>query len=186
MDIFQALLDLLGTTPYDPATNPHPYPLIRASGLFVFITGLGIAIGTLREWLILPMIAVSFIVGFVVLSQTQPALLREMGTVTPLAANLVTLAYIIEGIGIGLWSAFMLPREGPSRRFILGILVIVGLHFIFFAPSMGWLMILLTAACTGWGLYSLRNPQVSIQRAYIVDGLLKMGVGVVAVVFYPI
>jgi hypothetical protein len=186
MDIFQGLLALLGTTPFDPLTNPHPYPLIRAGGLFILIMGLGISIGSLREWLILPMIGVGFGVGFLVLSQVQGPLLREMGTITNLQSTTLIFGYIFEGVGIGLWCAALLPREGPSRRFILGILVIVGLHFIFFFLSMGWLMILLTLACTGWALYALRRNTISISRAYLMDGLLKIAAGLAMVIFYPV
>jgi hypothetical protein len=46
----------MGPTDFGPVENPHPFPLVRASRLFVLIMGVGIAIGTLREWLILPMI----------------------------------------------------------------------------------------------------------------------------------
>jgi hypothetical protein len=186
VDIFNGLLALLGTTHFDPVTNPHPYPLIRAGGLFIFIMGLGIAIGTVREWLILPMIGVSFAIGFFTLSQVQPALLSDMGTLNDLQFNMIIVANIAQGLAIGLWCAFLLPKEGPTRRFILGILVIVGLHFVFFFPSMGWIMLLVALFCTGWALYTLRQEKVSISRAYLVDGLIKMLLGLGMIVFYPV
>lgn len=184
--MFEALLALLGTTPFDPVTNPHPYPLIRAGGLFIMIMGLGIAIGSVREWLILPMIGVSFGLGFFVLSQVQRPLVSDMGTLNDVQSSMVTWAYIFEGVGIGLWCALLLPREGATRRFILGILVIVGLHFIFFFPSMGWLMILLTVCCTAWAIFTMRRERISIQWAYRVDGLIKIVSGVLMVAFYPV
>lgn len=186
MEIFDWLLTLLGTTSYDPTDNPHPYPLIRAGGLFIMIMGIGITIGSLRDWLILPMIGVSFVVAFIVLSQVQPPLLRDMGTLTDFQANMVYVAYTVQGVGIGLWCAFLLPREGASRRFILGILVIVGLHFVFFYPSMGWVMLLVTLFCTAWGLYTMRRESLSINLAYRVDGLIKATLGLLMVAFYPI
>ncbi|MDX2141598.1 MAG: DUF6609 family protein [Chloroflexota bacterium] len=68
---------------------------------------------------------------------------------------------------------------------IIGILIIVGAHFLLFFPAQGWLVVVLALVCMACGWYALRNERISISAAYCGDGVIKVVSGLAMVLFYP-
>jgi len=192
--MFDWLVNLLGTTPFDAITNPHAYPMIRSGGIFlIFIhwdrhgdrldTGShGIADRGDRRGTDLRR-------GGIQCHCARPDLLDliyTLGTPTEFQNALLVIAINIAAIGIGIWSFVIHSREGVSRRFMAGLLVILNLSFLIMIPAQGWMLAVMAVLCIAWALWSLRSTEIGIHRVWLVDGLIKIAAGLVMVIFYPV
>lgn len=186
--MFDWLVNLLGTTPFDAITNPHPYPMIRSGGIFLIFIGIGMVIGSIRDHMELRIVGVGVALTFgaVVYNATALDLIYTLGTPTEFQNALLVIAINIAAIGIGIWSFVIHSREGVSRRFMAGLLVILNLSFLIMIPAQGWMLAVMAVVCIAWELWSLRSTEIRIHRVWLVDGLLKIGAGLVMVIFYPV
>jgi hypothetical protein len=186
--MFDWLINLLGTTPFDAITNPHPYPMIRSGGIFLIFIGIGMVIGAIRDHMELRIVGVGVALTFgaVVYNATALDLIYTLGTPSEFQNALLVIAVNIAAIGIGIWSFVIHGREGVSRRFMAGLLVILNLSFLIMIPAQGWVLVVMAVVCIAWALWALRRTEIGIHRVWLVDGLLKIAAGLVMVIFYPV
>lgn len=161
--------------------RPHPYPMIRGGGMFVFFIGLGITIGALlgEHRLVVPLIA-GFVLAFVTQSIFAKRLTRALGKPTRTQVVALIGAIVVEFILSGV--VFYLFRtdfaSGSSlREFWLWILLVVGCHFLLIAVAQGSWMLILGALCIFNAIVGLLLPNVSLMVFWFADGMLKMLIG---------
>jgi len=156
-------------------SGAHPFPLIRGGGLFLLLVGLSImvgAVGPRRLW-------ASFIAGVIIASAvvtlTAIRLTAPLGRPTAFQLESLIAAVLIEVIAIG-WLGSRL-RAATERQRILSILLAVGVHFFVMGPAFGPLVVLL-------GLLSVANAVAGLRAAatpwlvfWVIDGVLKAGIG---------
>jgi len=137
-------------------------------------------------------IGVALTFGAVVYNATALDLIYTLGTPTEFQNALLVIAINIAAIGIGIWSFVIHSREGVSRRFMAGLLVILNLSFLIMIPAQGWMLAVMAVLCIAWALWSpwalwsLRSTEIGIHRVWLVDGLIKIAAGLVMVIFYPV
>ncbi len=157
---------------------PHTYPLMRGGAVLFILVGLGIVVGGFgkRRWMLGWLIAgaAAAVLTMATLSITK-VIFAGLGH-PPLSH------WIIMGVGFAV--EFVLVntvvytiRDHHSRDFWLWMLVVVGAHFLIFTFSHGPLAGLLGVACIANALLGLHLKQVSYRVFWIIDGLLKIGVG---------
>jgi hypothetical protein len=154
----------------------HPYPMMPGAGLFILLVGLGIAIGgLLGEKYVVRMLIAGGVLA--ILSQiVQVRGLNNFGG-TPTRAQFYAL-YIgiaFEAALIGLVVYFI--RDRGSRRFWLWILIVVGVHFLVLAYAQGPPLLLLAVLSIANAMVGLRMTRISYLRFWVIDGLLKIGIG---------
>lgn len=185
--MFDWLVALLGPTPYDALTNPHPFPMVRTGGLFLICLGIGTVIGAFRDALFLRIIGLGLAlnIGGILYNALTLDLVYTIGTPTDFQNWTLPLAVNLVAIGWGVWSLFVLRQEGVSRRYMAGLMIILALGLLVLAPAQGWVLVLVALASIAWTLWALRGTALSINRAWLVNGLLKIVGGLVLVIFYP-
>jgi hypothetical protein len=164
----------------------HPYPLVRTAGPFLLLIGLGIFLATLlgSGLPLRPVFYVGAGLGVTALFALAPRLsfgaptrgqLWALGASIALEVALfVVLANLEQTYGL----------RGAS--FWLWTLVIVGVHFLPQAITFGPLMALLGLLCVLNAAAGLWWGQVPFTVSGIVDGLLKMGFGLVMLRAQPV
>lgn len=163
------------------ANRPHPYPAVRSGGLFLTIVGSGITVGgLLGERVTLPVFYGSFAAGFIALSFFGERLRAPLGRVTKRQGRAMLAAIILEIVLIV--AAVVVFNDdlahGQLRRFLLSILLAVGIHFFVFAIAQGPLMLLLGSLCIINAAIAWAIPTIPITVVWILDGLIKIGVGI--------
>ena len=68
-------------------------------------------------------------------------------------------------------------RPHGERTLMLGILILVGAHFVLMAPAFGPLIVLLGVLAIGNAWVGLKIPTLPLRGLWLVDGCLKVGVG---------
>lgn len=160
----------------------HPFPLIRGGGLFLICVGLGFLLGWLipRWWIAFA--GAGFALG-IVASIYGAQLPPDLGSPTQLQ---VLAFYIAIAVEIVLIIAVNLRYKPDERKQILGVLFVVGLHFVIMGVTFGPIIALLGVLVmlnAGLGWRALTH--VPIKRIGIIDSVLKIAFGVFMFVFYP-
>jgi hypothetical protein len=159
------------------ALPAHPFPLIRAGGLFLAIVGIAILLGALlprRRWLLL---AAGAALAAVVVSVAALPLSRPLGVPTRAQVATLFFAVLVEVVAIA-WVRSRL-RTHPERSVVLAVLLVVGLHFLPMGVAFGPLIAVLgvlAAANAGVGLLLFRTTPLAL--LWVLDGLLKSVTGV--------
>lgn len=190
--------------------DSHPYPLIRGGGLFLLFVGLGFLLGWMfqRRWI--PFAIGGGITGFI--ASGLSALLPSLGA--PSFAQIAGLvgSFVLE-MGLIYLAISRFQRQPASakelpevqapveelqkvqapvertlveRRLVLGILLVVGLHFLVMGIAHGPLMTTLGIASTAnalIGQYVVKK--VPLRVLGVVDALLKLGFGAWMLLAYP-
>jgi hypothetical protein len=162
------------------ANLQYPYPGIRAGGLFLVIVGIGIVAGGFAgERQMTTVFNVGFFAGFVLLALLGRRLVRPLGSLTRFQVFAMPAAIVLEAISITIVNHVFKAdlAQGNLHRYVLFILLVVGIHFVVFAIPMGPLMLLAAALCIINATIGLLVPDVSVVCFWILDGLIKVGVG---------
>jgi hypothetical protein len=154
------------------AVPRHPYPGVRTGGLFLVVVG---------SAYLVPAFWAGFAAGFLTFPLFGSRLRRPFGAYTPLQVGSIVGAVVLEIVLIMLilWLFQDQLAHGQARTFIFALLFVVGIHFVPFAVSSGPLMLLLAALCCANALAGLLFAPAPVIALWIVDGLLKIGVGAV-------
>lgn len=171
----ESSIELLGS-------GAHPFPLIRGGGLFVIFVGLGFLLGWCFPRRSIPLAIGGFVVGFV--ASGLSVLLPPLGSPSVLQVGALVAAIILE---IGLIYLVVTRLRGAGERTLtLGILLVVGVHFVVMGLAHGPLMALLgvaTVVNAAMGLWIF--PKLPVRTLGIVDSLLKIGAGLWMLLLYP-
>jgi hypothetical protein len=153
------------------------YPLVRSGGLFLVLIGLGLLGGTLFHGDSL----VNYSVFYLGLGLATISLFfsRRLASGRPSRLQLVALA-----LGIALEMVLFvsinrsLPHGTPEQVRWLWAFIIVGVHFIPLAVAFGPRLVLLGFICIANGAAGLLLGNIPFDFSAILDGLLKVGLGV--------
>ena len=159
----------------DPTAYAHSYSLAPAGGAFLVAVGVFLILGAfvprLRQtlaWIGLALAAASLALWARELSRGLPAPdWIQIGS--------LVLAIALEIVAI----RFFAPRwwRQGERSVVLGILVIVGLHFIIMFPAFGPAIVVLAMLCVVNAGVARARPSIPIDTAWFLDGLFKLAAG---------
>jgi hypothetical protein len=163
-------------------SGAHPFPLIRGGGLFLIFVGLGFLLGCCFPRRSIPLAIGGFVAGFV--ASGLSALLPPLGTPSVVQVGALVAAIILE---MGLIYLVVTRLRGAGERTLsLGILLVVGVHFVIMGLAHGPLMALLgvaTISNAAMGLWIF--PKLPVRTLGIMDSLLKIGFGLWMLLLYP-
>lgn len=154
----------------------HLFPLVRAGGLFLMVVGVGLVAGAFspkQRWVFAGAAAV---LATFLTAAAAPVLVRPFGAPTVLQIAALAIAVAVEALMIATFGKYF--RRGGSRSYELGMLFIVGLHFLPMGVAFGPVIGLLGLGCTlnaGHGLWIDRNHPSAAYWG--IDGLMKVGAG---------
>ncbi len=153
----------------------HPFPLIRGGGLFLLLVGLSIVVGAVAPRRLWASFTAGVMIASAVVALTAVRLTAPLGRPTAFQIESLMVAVFIEVMAIG-WLGSRL-RAATERQRTLSILLVVGAHFFVMAPAFGPLVVLLGLASVVNALAGLRATATPWVAFWVVDGLLKAGVG---------
>jgi uncharacterized protein DUF6609 len=132
------------------------------------------------ERLMVSIFNVGFAAGFLALALFGRRLRQPLGSLTRIQILAIPAAIVLEvmliTIVVKVFQADL--AQGHLRSYTLYTLLVVGVHFIVFAIPMGPLLLLLAALCIINATIGLLAPAVPVVAFWIIDGLLKVGVGI--------
>lgn len=170
--------------PVSPSAWPHVFPLIRGGGLFIFIMGVGVLLGALlpfRRGLLLMVGAAVATLAIVLFARPLAA---PFGAPTPIQLWFLFGSIAAEVVLVRF--AVARYRQSGERALLLAILFVVGLHFLPMAVAFGPLCAALgltLCLVAGSGLWLW--PNISLDRLWAADGLIKMGFGAAMLFTWP-
>lgn len=169
------VLWLAFTTTPTPA-GPHPYPMIRAGGLFLVIIGSGIVVGALFPQVLWRIFVAGVVLASLALALTARPLTAPLGLPTRLQVGALVVAILVEIVLIVLLPRLFPPKD--DRTLPLSVMLVVGIHFLIMALAFGPLIVvlgLLTIGNAGAGLWVRRS--MHWHTSWFIDGSLKLGIG---------
>ena len=150
--------------------------MIRAGGLFILLMGIGVLLGALLPSRRQLFLMVGAAVATLAIVAFAGRLAAPFGAPTPIQLWFLFGSIAAEGVLIPL--AVALYRQAGERALLLAILFVVGLHFLPMAVAFGPLCAALgLALCSVAGLGLWLRPDISLDRLWAADGLIKMGFG---------
>jgi Ca2+/Na+ antiporter len=154
----------------------HPFPMIRAGGLFVMLIGAGIVVGALlgAAHIVAPLLA-GAVAALFSLSVFRRRLTAPLGQPTRRQRRILFLSITLEMLLCGL-VAYVL-RNAPARVFWLWILVAVGAHFLMLARAQGPLLLVLGLLCIVNAALGLWQASIPFLVCWFIDGALKIITG---------
>lgn len=148
----------------------------------MIFVGLGFLLGWCCPRRGLPLAIGGFVAGFV--ASGLSALLPPLGTPSVVQVGALIAAVLLE---MGLIYLVVTRLRGTGERTLtLGILLVVGVHFVIMGLAHGPLMALLgvaTVVNAAMGLWMF--PKLPVRTLGIADSLLKIGVGLWMLLLYP-
>jgi hypothetical protein len=160
------------------------YPMARRGGLFLVLIGAGLIAAIALSGNAL----VSYPVFFAGLGLATLSLLASgrLSDGRPTRAQLLALAAAIalEAVLFALFPR-LLPQGTSEAVRWLWVLMIVGAHFLPMAVSFGPLFLLLGGACISNAALGLLLPEAPFELFGLVDGALKLFVGVGSLLARP-
>jgi hypothetical protein len=170
------MLGLQTSMRLDPSTWAYAFPMLRAGGVFIFIMGMGVALGAIlptRRRLLLIIGAALATIAIVLLAAPLSA---PFGRPTGLQFWFLFGSICAEAILIRV--AVALYRRAGERSLLLAILFAVGLHFLPMAVAFGPLCAALgITVCVSAGIGLWLKPGIPLNRLWASDGLIKMAYG---------
>jgi hypothetical protein len=151
------------------------FPLSPAGGLFLTIIGFGILFGALWQGARIALLAAGGVLGVCAAIVCGALLARGHGNPTALQIDALIFAIAIEMAVLPFLRRWLKPKG--IRTFLLGILTLVGAHFLLMAPAFGVLIVSLGLLTMANALTGLRYPGISFRLLWALDGGLKIGLG---------
>ncbi len=154
-------------------SQAHAFPLIRSDGAFLMLMGLGIVAGApFFRWRY-PALTLGAAIGAAALAILAYPLSAPYGAPTMLAIASLAAAVAFEALLI----ATLISRFKTERGRTIGVLTIVGAHFVIMAPAFGPLIVLLGFLCMINALSGLFGAAHSLPKLWAADGAFKIAVG---------
>src|SRR5262245_39784382 len=152
------------------------FPMVPAGGLFIAIVGVGMVSGALFQNKRDFSLFCAFVAGTAALVLFGGRLMAPFGNPTRLQLWFLFGSIALEIVLFRFaWPRYRRAGERSAR---LASLFIVGLHFLPMAVAFGPMCLtlgLLLCLCSGAGLWL--RPDLSLNRLWAADGLLKIGFG---------
>jgi hypothetical protein len=151
------------------------FPLSPAGGLFLTLVGTGILLGALFPGARIPLLAAGGVLGILAATFGGALLAQGHGNPTTFQVDALIFAIAIEMAVLPFLRRWLKPKG--LRTFLLGILTLVGAHFILMAPAFGVLIVLLGLLTMANALAGLKYPAISFDPFWALDGGLKVTLG---------
>jgi len=154
----------------------HGFPMVRAGGLFILLMGVGVVLGASAPSRRKPLLAFGGVAATISIVLLGSILSKPFGAPTSVQLWALALSIVLEVVLIALivWRF----KQLGERTFYLAILFVVGVHFLPMELAFGPLCLGLgLAAMTNAGIGLWMRRGISLNAAWLVDGLLKMGFG---------
>ena len=155
----------------------HAYPLLRAGGLFLVVTGIAMVSGAFSSRFRVGLLGGGLVLASVVTAVAAPRLVSGLGRPSRLQLVALSAALILEAVLIPL--AVRATRRRDERTRWLAVFFVVGLHFLPMSVAFGPVVLALGLAImlnAGVGLG--RSSRIELQSLWLTDGLLKVAAGV--------
>jgi hypothetical protein len=151
------------------------FPLSPAGGLFLTIVGTGILLGALFTGARIPLLAAGGVLGILAAMFGGALLAQGHGNPTAWQVDALIFAIVIEMALLPFLRRWLKPKG--FRTFLLGILTLVGAHFILMAPAFGVLIVVLGFLTMANALAGLKYPALPFDLLWALDGSLKVALG---------
>src|SRR5262245_51187172 len=169
---------MLADTGNHPLSWAPVFPMVPAGGLFIMIMGVGIVSGALLPTKRDLFLFCAFVVATAALVIFGGRLMAPFGNPTKLQLwflfGSIALEIVLFRFGLARY------RKAGERSTRLASLFIVGVHFLPMAVAFGPMCLRLGVVlclCSGIGLWI--SPDLSVNRLWAADGLLKITFGLV-------
>lgn len=154
---------------------PDAFPMVGGGGRFLMVVGAGIMLGAVfpraRDRLLaagggLGVAAAVFLSGAMDRGHGAPGAWQIGSLIFAIAVEMAVLPVLRRRL-----------RPHGERTLLLGILVLVGAHFLLMAPAFGPMIVLLgfLAIFNAW--CGLRFPAIDFRVVWLADGCFKLAVG---------
>ena len=165
----------------DTAALDHPYPLIRGGGLFLMCVGAGFLLCWIfpKHWI--PFAIGGGVAGFI--ASGLSALLPKIGTIAPVHIIALVGSMVLE-MGL-IYLAITRYKDAGTRKLLMAILFVVGLHFIPMGLAHGPLILTLGVLCCLNAFVGFQASRVDWRVFGVLDALLKLGFGLWMFLAYP-
>ncbi len=155
----------------------HPYPLVRAGGLFLLVVGSALVSGAIHWRWRVGLLAGGVAIATLVTTVATPTLVS--GLARPSHSQLIALcaAVLLQALLIPLSLHATRNRDSSARW--LTVFFVVGLHFLPMAVAFGPVVMVLGLAImlnAGIGLW--KPSEIDLRHSWLADGLLKVAAGI--------
>jgi hypothetical protein len=123
----------------------------------------------------IPLLALGGVLGVLAAMASGAFLARGHGEPSSLQIWSLVLAIGLEMAALPFLRRWLKPKG--VRTFLLGILALVGAHFLLMAPAFGSLIVLLGLLTLASALAGLKYAAVSFRLLWLIDGALKCAIG---------
>jgi hypothetical protein len=165
-----------------PASYVHEFPLIPGGGLFFLPIGICIVLGALLRPIRMTLVWIGLALGIaaIVLGGKY---LRGLPPPSGVQIAFFAAAIVAEAVAFRL----VMPRVRPlgERALLLASLAIVGAHFLIMIPTFGVPILALGFLCLANAGVAWRTQSYPISAAWFVDGVFKVGIGLVMLLASP-
>lgn len=165
-----------------PASYVHEFPFIPGGGLFFLPIGICIVLGALIRPFRMALVWIGLALGIaaIVLGGKY---LRGLPPPSVVQIAFFAAAIVAEAVAFRL----VMPRVRPlgERALLLASLAIVGAHFLIMIPTFGVPILALGLLCLANAGVAWRTQSYPISAAWFVDGVFKMGIGLVMLLASP-
>lgn len=165
-----------------PASYVHEFPFIPGGGLFFLPIGICIVLGALIRPFRMALVWIGLALGIaaIVLGGKY---LRGLPPPSVVQIAFFAAAIVAEAVAFRL----VMPRVRPlgERALLLASLAIVGAHFLIMIPTFGVPILALGLLCLANAGVAWRTQSYPISAAWFVDGVFKVGIGLVMLLASP-
>lgn len=154
-------------------SHAEVFPLIRAGGVFIVAAGASILLGAAFFRARYAIFGAGAALGALATALTAAPLSAPFGA--PTSIQLVSL---VVAVGVEVILLIRVLRRGrDEREATLGVLTIVGGHFVLMAPAFGPLIVTLAGLSVGNTFIGLVWRDYSLRALWAIDGAIKAGIG---------
>jgi hypothetical protein len=160
---------------FDAATYVANFPITPYGGLFLAALGLCLILGAFVSRGRMILVGIGFALGVAAMMLFGAKFAAGLGPPNQFQVGSLALAVVLE---VAAFAVFMPKlRIHGARATLLGMLAIVGVHFIVMLPAFGPLIGALGALCALNAAAAWRAPFYPSGAVWFVDGVLKLGFG---------
>ena len=153
----------------------YTYPLSVSGGAFLATTGVGIVLGAIFFRRRNVLLALFGALGMMMTCIVPGSAFGRHAPVTRLQIGSLVFAIAVEIALIPVLRRWLEPYG--ERTLVLGILILVGAHFVPMYPALGPLVVLLGLCVMFNAGIALRIPALGLRIVWLTDGCLKLATG---------
>lgn len=164
-------------------TYVSQFPMTPYGGAFLAGVGVAIVVGAFVQRFRQSLVWVGFAFGILLIVLFGRLLATGLHSPTRVQLVALAIAIVFEFAGF----IIVMPRMRPrgERPVLIATMTIVGLHFLIMIPAFGLLIGLMGAACTLNAAASFVFTRYPIGTAWLVDGAIKLALGLAMVATSP-